>query len=477
MADTVIVQWNKAALEAIRQTHPGPPMVARALAILHTCMFDAWSAYDHKAVGTRLSGLVRRPAGEQTHANKTKAVSFAAYRALQDLFPDPAQVAAFDALMAALGFNPGDLSMDVTTPVGIGNLAAKAVLTFRHGDGSNQLGDLHPGSYSDYTGYQPVNDPTHINDPNRWQPLSVSDGHGGVTTQSYIAPHWGLVTPFAMTAGNQFRPTAPVHYPAPRYTNQAVQVLAYSANLTDEHKVIAEYWADGPSSELPPGHWCLFAQYVSMRDGHGLDADVKMFFALTNAIFDASIAAWDAKRAYDSVRPVTAIHYLFTGKMVRAWAGPGLGTRLIDGKDWKPYQAATVVTPPFPEYISGHSTFSTAGAEILRRFTGSDEFDLSYTQPANTSRVEPNTPATDITLYWATFSEAADEAGISRRYGGIHFVDGDLQGRLIGRKVGVQAWRKAQSYIEGHLPFTAEMSEGSASEALEEIVVGNGTSV
>ncbi|MDQ6734969.1 MAG: vanadium-dependent haloperoxidase [Nitrospirota bacterium] len=202
-----------------------------------------------------------------------------------------------------------------------------------------------------------------------------------------------------------------------------------------------------------------------------------MFFALTNAIFDASVAAWDAKRAYDFVRPVTAIHYLFTGKMVRAWAGPGLGTRLIDGKDWKPYQAVTVVTPPFPEYISGHSTFSTAGAEILRQFTGSDEFDFSYTQPANTSRVEPNTPATDITLYWATFSEAADEAGISRRYGGIHFVDGDLQGRLVGRRVGVQAWRKAQSYIEGHVHFTAEMSETSASDTLEEVVVGNGSNM
>ena len=218
----------------------------------------------------------------------------------------------------------------------------------------------------------------------------------------------------------------------------------------DEQKVIAEYWADGPSSELPPGHWCLFAQFVSQRDGHGMDDDVKMFFALTNAIFDASIVSWDAKRAFDSVRPVTAIHYLFMGQQVRAWGGPNRGTRLINGQDWQPYQAATVVTPPFPEFFSGHSIFSAAGAEILKRFTGSDDFGNSYTQKAGTSRVEPGTtPATDVTLYWATFSEAADQAGISRRYGGIHFVQGDVVGRALGRQVATQAWNKAQAYITG----------------------------
>lgn len=143
-----------------------------------------------------------------------------------------------------------------------------------------------------------------------------------------------------------------------------------------------------------------------------------MFFALQNAIFDASIVAWHVKRLTDSVRPVTAVHFLKGGKPVRAWAGPCLGTRIIDGSQWQPYQAATVVTPPFPEYFSGHSIFSRTGAEILKAFTGSDWFGAEVTIPAGSSRVEPGAvPATDIVLSWPTFKAAADEAGISRRYG------------------------------------------------------------
>src|SRR5262249_40584130 len=110
----------------------------------------------------------------------------------------------------------------------------------------------------------------------------------------------------------------------------------------------------------------------------------------------------------------------------------------------------TVVTPPFPEFVSGHSTFSAAGAEILKQFTGSDRFDASVTVPVGSSRVEPGrVPATDVTLSWPTFSQAADEAGISRRYGGIHFEDGDLTGRALGRLVGAQVWEKALTYFNG----------------------------
>ncbi len=206
--------------------------------------------------------------------------------------------------------------------------------------------------------------------------------------------------------------------------------------------MIAEYWADGPNSELPPGHWALFAEFVSARDHHTVDQDVKMFFAVSNAIFDASIASWDAKRFYDYVRPVTAIHYLYENQKVDSWQGS------IFGKDWKPYQAASVVTPPFPEYYSGHSIFSAAGAETLKLFTKNDSFGFSVTIPAGSSRVEPNVvPANDTTLYWATFTDAADEAGISRRYGGIHFIDGDLVSRKIGRLVGQQAWKKTLAYF------------------------------
>lgn len=450
-AETVVVVWDKATLQAIRDTHPGPSIVARALAVVHTCIYDAWAAYDGVAVGTRTGSTLRRPAAERTDASKSKALSFAAYRALRDLFPQPAEATLFRDTMTGLGYDPDDTSTDPTTPAGIGNLSAQAVLDFRHTDGSNQLGDLHPGPYTDYSSYQPVNTPTQINDPNRWQPLRVSNGMGGTVDQKYITPFWGRVTPFSLSSGSQFRPTqAPALYGSARYKQQALQILHYSALLTDNQKVIAEYWADGPASELPPGHWALFAQYVSARDSHMIDQDVKMFFAVTNAIFDASIVAWDAKLFYDSVRPVTAIHYLFAGQQVLAYAGAYQGTKLIDGKDWQPYQAATVVTPPFPEYISGHSIFSRAGAEVLRLFTGSDTFGASVTIAAGSSRVEHGTvPAQDVTLTWPTFTSAADEAGISRRYGGIHFVDGDIISRHLGVVVADQAYARATAFFNG----------------------------
>ena len=127
---------------------------------------------------------------------------------------------------------------------------------------------------------------------------------------------------------------------------------------------------DGPGSGTPPGHWNIFAQEVSRRDGHTIDDDVKMFFILGNALMDSSITVWDCKRAADSIRPVSATRFLFGGKPIRAWAGPGMGTQLIDGEEFKSY----IATPPFASYISGHSTFSASAAQVLQRFTGSDNF-------------------------------------------------------------------------------------------------------
>jgi len=442
-ADTLVTDWDAVTLQAIRDTHPGPPIVARALAITHTAIFDAWAAYDAKAVGTRLGATLRRPASERTEANKKTAISFAAYRALVDLFPS--EKAKFDVKMSALGYDPTNTSTDTATAVGIGNVAAAALLEYRHHDGSNQLGDLSASHtpYSDYTGYAPVNTPDAIIDPVRWQPLRVPDGHGGAVVQTFIAPHWGKVTPFALTSADQFRPGPPAATRSAAFRTQADQVVQYTRFLDDRQKTIAEYWADGPASELPPGHWALFATFVSNRDQHTLDDDAKMFFAMTNAVFDASIVSWEAKRFYDYVHPVTAIHYLYAGQTLPYYDG-----QVVAAEDWRPYQAATVVTPPFAEYISGHSIFSRAAAEVLRNFTGSDTFGNQVTVPAGSSRVQPGTvPAHDLTLYWATFTEAADEAGISRRYGGIHFVQGDMVSRETGAKVGNYAWQKALNYI------------------------------
>jgi len=438
--DTLVVQWNNAALEAIRTTRTAPTIAARALAIAHTCMYDAWTFYDPVAAGTRLGTSWHRPAAERTQTNKEKAISYAAYRCLTDLFPS--QAAALTALLTGLGFNPNDLSLDPTTASGLGNLAAAAVVMFRHNDSSNQLGNLNPGAYSDYTGYAPVNTVDEITDPNRWQPLRQPDG----TPQTFLTPHWGLVAPFAINPASRFRPQPPPQFPHGTYRQRALEIIHLSGHLDDLQKMIAEYWADGPATETPPGHWCLFGQSVSRRDFHTLDQDVKLFFALTNGLLDASIAVWECKRNYDYVRPVSAVRLLKDGKPIRAWGGPGRGTQLIQGERFQSY----IPTPPFAEYVSGHSTFSSSSAEILKQFTGSDHFGHSVTLLPGTSRIEPGlVPAKSIILSWATFSEAADQAGMSRRLGGIHFEGGDLEGRALGRKIGVEAWRRAQTYFNG----------------------------
>jgi len=451
----VVIQWNNATLQGVRDSKLGPPMVARALAIVHTCVYDAWAAYDEHAMGTELGSKLRRPEAERTIANKNEAISFAAYRALLDIVPGD-KTSVYDPLIVALGYDPNDVSMDLTKPDGIGNVACAAVLNFRHSDGSNQL-----NGYADYTGYTPVNppstvpvNPATIVDANRWQPLEYVDSTGHFVTQQFVGAFWGNVAPFSMTSGQQFRGVVsrlgPAQAGTRAFERQAQELVDLSARLTDEQKMIAEYWADGPHTELPPGHWDLFAQFVSARDHHTLDDDAKLFFALTNAIFDAGIAAWDAKRAFDSVRPVSAIPYLLQGKTIRSWGGPGLGTVTMDGSEWIPYQPSTFPTPPFAEFISGHSTFSAAGAAILRLWTGSDRFRDSVTFPAGSSKIEPGvTPAAPVTLSWPTFTVAANEAGISRRYGGIHFKTADLVGRFVGELVGRLAWEKAKEYFEG----------------------------
>ena len=221
--------------------------------------------------------------------------------------------------------------------------------------------------------------------------------------------------------------------------------------LTEKQKVIAEYWADGPNSELPPGHWCLFAQFVASRDKNSNDNDAKMFFAVSNSIHDAAIATWEAKRFYDYVRPISAIRYLMNGKTVLGIGagGPTAAFVSIQGEAWRTYQVDTFPTPPFPEYTSGHSAFSAAGAEVLKQFTGSDTLGATYTQAAQTLRADNKLPTVDLTLSWATFTDAANEAGQSRIYGGIHFDDGNIAGLDLGRKVGAQAYMKAKSYWEG----------------------------
>lgn len=271
--------------------------------------------------------------------------------------------------------------------------------------------------------------------------------------QMFEAAQWRFITPFALTKGDDFRSAVdpgPFKYGSAEYREQAEELVALSANLTDRQKMIAEYWSDAGNMPETLDRWLQFAAFISARDRHTLDDDVRMYFALTNAMLDAGIAAWDAKRAYDSERPLTAIAVLFNGKQIRAWGGPGKGAVEMDGAQWIPYQPQTSPTPPTPEYVSDQSAFSEAAAWVLERWTGSVHFGYSVTLPARSSRIEPGvTPREPVELRWETFRDAADEAGLSGRYGGIQFPRGDLAGRKLGEITAARAWEKAQSYFSG----------------------------
>ena len=207
---TVVVVWNKAALAEVRLARLSPPIVARALAVAHTCMYDAWAPYDSRAIASTAS-TPRRPLVEQNDTNKATAISFAAYRCLVNLFP--AGTPRLDAVMRSLGHEPLDTTTSLATAQGIGNAAAAAVIAARRNDGANQYGDLHAGAYSDYTGYASLNSPMpfclpstlttcplNISNPYHWQPLTNNLG----VTQVFAAAHWGNVYPFALSSGAQF---------------------------------------------------------------------------------------------------------------------------------------------------------------------------------------------------------------------------------------------------------------------------------
>jgi hypothetical protein len=445
--------WNDTVLAAEAKAKLGPPATARLLAVVYTAMFDAWAAYDAVALGTRRGADLRRPAAERTMANKIKAISYATYRAAVDLMPN--QKADFDTLMAQLGYDINDTSTDTTTPQGVGNVAAKAVLDFRHADGSNQLGDLHPGAYSDYTGYAPVNTADAINNPNRWQPIRFANG----AVPGFIGPHWGNVIPFALTTGSMMRPNVSLpQFGSAAYKAQAEEIIEFGAKLDDEKMCIAEYWADGPGSVLPPGHWCLFIDFVSQKYNLNFDRDVQLLFLIGNSAMDASIACWDCKRQYDYCRPVTAIRAAFAGQDIPSWVPAEQRVKLVKGENWVPFQPVNFVTPPFAEYTSGHSTFSASGAEVMRRFLGSDEFGNSVTIPAASLTIAPSFPTRAVTLRWPTFSAAADQAGISRRHGGIHFTPGDIDARRMGRQIGQLVFEKGMAHINGTIQLPRILS-------------------
>jgi len=464
-------EWLDISLEAtareVDRHGARPTIISRTLAIALTAMYDAWAAYDEKAVGTRLGGTLRRPAGERTLANKEKAIAYATYRALIDVYPD--DKAWIDEQMRGKGFNPDDASTDPSTPQGVGNLAARAVCAYRHHDGANQFGD-EVGSngvpYSDYTYYAPVNTVEKVNDPNRWQPIPFVNPKGGTIAPGFLTPHWYRVKPFALDRSDQFRPPAPPRVDSERLRKETDENIALNAGLTPEQKATVEFMRDGPRSTGQSGHWLKFAQLVSKRDHNDLDRDVKLFFTVGNVAMDAFIACWEAKRYYDTSRPWTLVRYYYAGKKINGWAGPGKGVVELPAEEWHPYSPFTFVTPPFPGYVSGHSTVSGACAKTLELFTGSDVFgeverrragviteaDIDCATIQARDGKAANAVNCDVELKMPTFTATAEMAGISRVMGGYHIQADNIEGLALGRKVAQFSWPRIRAYFDGTAP-------------------------
>ena len=347
--DDAVLKWDEQLLSAIRAypKQTGPTVASRAFGVLFTAIYDAWAAYDPVAKVTQNGGPSQQTTGN-TDANKTEAISYAAYRTLNDLFPPttfpscspattpcPFPGATYqtpDVLLQQQGFDPSNTTPasptdTAATPAAVGNLAAQAVLDFRHNDGSNQL-----NGYADTTGYQPVNTWNQVNDRWRWQPLCVPLPPPGTraascpgTVQKALTPQWGKVIPFSAPVTTYYLPGPPKNPDGSYSTADITQALQDTSNLTDTQKVTAEYWADGPGTAFPPGHMMLFAEALSRKNHFSLDTDVKLFFTLGNAEMDAGIACWYYKYKYDFVRPITAIREQYQNQYITSWLGPNQG--------------------------------------------------------------------------------------------------------------------------------------------------------
>jgi hypothetical protein len=245
-----------------------PTVISRRTYIFTTSMYDAWAAFDENALPVDLGKSIRlRRKNVTKEAAQNIAVSYAAYRSLLSIYPNDTNSLQLE--MSSKSLDPDDKTMDSSSPSGIGNMAAAAVIQSRDKDNSNHRGD-HPGSngtpYSDYTGYNPVNTAENITNPDRWQPIVFTGPSGAQFTPSYLTPFWGTVKTFGLTSGAQFRPGPPPPVGSQQLQKEVEQVLALNRDMSVEEKANVEFFRDGPQSTSQSGQWLTFGQALSTRD-------------------------------------------------------------------------------------------------------------------------------------------------------------------------------------------------------------------
>ena len=368
-----IQDWAGTLTEAIWRNSTPPPQAARALAMFGVAVYDAVNSITHQGQSYRFD--VPAAAG----ASPDAAAAAAAADVLTGLFP--ALSAQFKAhLAASLATLPDGPGKDAGAAVG--HSVAASVLAWRANDGSAATVPYTPGT---------------------------APGQYELTPPAYkpvLDPQWPAVTPFAMTSGSQFRPGPPPALNSPEYAAALAEVEAIggttSTTRTPEETLIAHFWADTPGNSVtPPGHWFEIALRLSKEKGFALADNARLFGLLGIALGDAAIVSWDAKNEYDFWRPVTAIQKT--------------------DPTWTPLWP----TPNFQSYTSGHSTFSGAAATVLDAVFG-----------ANVPFTSSSDDVPGVVRSFTSFQQAADEAGQSRIYGGIHFQFDNQAGLSSGRALG-----------------------------------------
>ncbi len=382
-----------------------------------------------------------------TNANLNIALLYASYRVLNHLLPNQQQI--WRDMLDGVGLDPDDDSTDLTTAVGIGNVAGQAVALGRENDGMNQLGDAdgrsyNPEPYRDTTGYVPVNTAYELKDPSSWQPEMQRQGMGIYKIQQFVTPQYGLTEPYSYRNPRRFRVTPPIdsnHHRFGRYKHQADEVLQASANLTDEQKMLAELY-DNKIKSL--GFSAVFA---GLSQGLSLREFIELDFVTNMAAHDAGIVVWQEKRRHDAVRPFSAIAYIYGDSPVTAWGGPGKGTvNDLPANEWQSYLSEA----DHPEYPSASACFCQAHGQSARLYLGNDNLNWSVPAPAGSSLVEPGiTPATDIDLFFPTWTGFVEDCGQSRVWAGVHFQASVDKSRNLCNVFGDMAYDYLQALNNG----------------------------
>jgi hypothetical protein len=376
----MVLKWNAVALQAIRSDRTTPPVAARNLALMHLSIYDAVMAIER----THLPYLT--DANPAPGSSAEAAVAAAAHRCLTVLYPKQSEY--FDANLRLCWT---DLPRTEARDAGaeLGRFCADRMLDARRDDVPGKAEKM-----------------TYKNNPGSWRPTAPR-------FQEPLLPEWGYTKPFAIKRGTQHRPAAPPALTTLAYAEAFNEVKRLggkqSVARTEEQTQIAHFWADGAGTVTPPGHWNKIAQGIAQERGNSLAENARLFAHLNIALADAGVLCWVIKFTFDFWRPITAIQ---EADRDEKW------TPLLD-------------TPPFPAYVSGHSTFSSAGAAVLAQSFGTDKINF-----ATTSDDLPG-----VTRKFASIWSAAEEAGMSRIYGGIHWQFDNVEGLNVGRTLGEYVFR------------------------------------